>query len=165
VAASKLQSALTEVVATLARKGQPQTLYDALDRGLGALIGHKLFTLMIFDGRQQLVERVYSNQPKAYPVGGKKPYSASTIYDALLKRHEACVLHDADDIKRAFTDHKLILSLRCAASLHIPVVYDGRSLGIMNLLNKAGWYRDKHIAEAAPFAALLTTPFMLALRG
>jgi transcriptional regulator with GAF, ATPase, and Fis domain len=165
VAASKLQSALTEVVATLARKGQPQTLYGALDRSLGKLIGHKLFTLMIFDERQRQVQRVYSNQPKTYPVGGKKPYSASTLYDELLVRHRPCVLHNADDIKRTFADHKLILSLRCAASLHIPVVYDGRPLGLMNLLNKEGWYRDKHIAEAAPFGALLVAPFMLALRG
>ena len=164
MAASKLQIALTEVVATLAKKGQPQTLYAALDRGLGKLIGHKLFTLMIFDERQRLVERVYSNQPKAYPVGGKKPYSASTIYDDLLVRHRPCVLRDADDIKRSFADHKLILSLRCAASLHMPVVYDGRSLGIMNLLDKAGSYSDKHVAEAAPFAALLAAPFAFALR-
>lgn len=164
MAASKLQTALSEVIATLAQKGQPQKLFGALDRGLDALIGHKLFTLMIFDERHQLVERVYSNQPKAYPVGGKKLYSASTLYDTLLKRHEPCVLHDADDIKRAFVDHKLILSLRCAASMHVPVIYDGRSLGIMNLLNKAGWYRDKHVAEAAPFAALLVAPFTHALR-
>lgn len=165
MAVSKLQSALTEVVATLAEKGQPRTLYAALDRSLGKLIGHKLFTLMIFDERQQLVERVYSSQPKPYPVGGKKLYSASTLYDDLLKRHRARVLRDADDIRRSFVDHKLILSLRCAASMHVPVVYDGRSLGIMNLLNKAGWYSDKHVAEAAPFAALLTAPFAFALRG
>jgi hypothetical protein len=165
VAASKLQTALTEVVGTLAKKGQPQTLYGAIERSIGTLIGHKLFTLMVYDERQGLVERVYSNQPKAYPVGGSKPYSASTIYDELWIRQRACVLRDADDIKRAFTDHKLILSLRCAASLHVPVIYDGRALGVMNLLHKAGWYRDKHIAEAAPFAALLVAPYMLALRG
>jgi len=165
VPASKLQTALNEVVAALADKGQPEALYGALDRGLAKLIGHKLFTLMIYDQRDSQVERVYSSQPKAYPVGGRKPYGASTIYDALFKRHEAVLTRDADDIKRAFSDHKLILSLRCAASLHLPVVYDGRPLGVMNLLNKAGWYRDKHIAEAAPFAALLVAPYSATLRA
>jgi GAF domain-containing protein len=162
---SKLQAAFVEAVAALPKRRQPKPLYAALDHALGGLIGHKLFTLMIFDERQRTMQRVYSSQPKAYPVGGSKPYSASTIYDALLKRHEAVVTRDTDDIKRAFADHKLILSLKLGASLHLPVVYDGRALGIMNLLHKAGWYRDKHVGEAAPFAALLTTPYLTVLRG
>ncbi len=56
------------------------------------------------------------------------------------------------------------MSLRIGASMHLPVVYDGRALGIMNLLHKAGWYREKHVGDAAPFAALLAAPFLTALR-
>jgi GAF domain-containing protein len=164
VPASKLQTALNDTLGALAKKGQPLPLYTAIDRALGKLIGHKLFTLMVYNQRKHLIQRLYSNQPKAYPPGGAKPYSASTIYDQLFKRHQAVLNRDADDIKRCFSDHKLILSLRCAASLHIPVVYDGQPLGVMNLLNKAGWYREKHIAEAAPFTALLVAPYLAALR-
>jgi hypothetical protein len=163
VPASKLQTALGDALAALAKKGQPKPLYTAIDHALATLVGHKLFTLMVFDDRRHVTKRVYSNQPKSYPVGGEKPYSASTLYDTLLKRNRPCILRNADDITRAFVDHKLILSLRCAASMHIPVVYDGRALGIMNLLNKAGWYRESHIGTAAPFAALLVAPYGAAL--
>jgi hypothetical protein len=132
---SKLQIALAEAVAALPKRSQPKPLYAALERSLGTLIGHKLFTLMIFDERKRTMQRIYSNQPKSYPVGGSKPYSASTIYDDLLIRHKPCLMRDTDAIKRGFSDHKLILSLGCGASLHLPVVYDGRALGIMNLLH------------------------------
>jgi GAF domain-containing protein len=156
-------AALLEAARALAAPGQPQPLYQALDRLLGDAIGHKLFTLMIYDAEAREVARVYSNQPAAYPVGGRKPYSASSLFDRLLVEHQAVVLRDAEAIRRAFVDHALIASLGAAGSLHLPVVHDGRALGVMNLLHAAGWYDDPHIAIAEPFAALLTTPFLIAL--
>jgi hypothetical protein len=77
-------AALLEAARALAAPGQPQPLYRALDRLLGDLIGHKLFTLMIYDAEAREVARVYSNQPAAYPIGGRKPYSASSLFDRLL---------------------------------------------------------------------------------
>jgi hypothetical protein len=159
------QAAVLEAARALAAPGQPEVFYQALDRAVDGLIGHKLFTLMTYDASAREVERVYSNQPAAYPVGGRKPYTASTLFDRLLVEHRPVVLRGADEIRRAFVDHALIASLGAAASLHMPVVHDGRALGMMNLLHEAGWYADPHIALAEPFAALLTAPFLIALGG
>jgi len=164
MAHSKSHAALVEAARALAAPGQPQAFYQALDRALDGLIGHTLFTLMIYDAAARETTRVYSNQPAAYPVGGRKPYAASSLYDRLLIRHEPVVVRDAEEIRRAFIDHAMNASLGCAGSLHLPVVYDGRALGVMNLLHEAGWYDDPHVALAAPFAALLTAPFLLAAR-
>ncbi|MBV8168800.1 MAG: GAF domain-containing protein [Alphaproteobacteria bacterium] len=157
--------ALNEVAAALSQPGQPETVYRAIDHATATLIGHKLITMMTFDGEARTVGRVYSNQPEAYPVGGSKPYSASTLFDTLLVERRPVVLRDAADVKRAFVDHTLIASLGCDSGIFLPVAYDGRTLGVMNLAHQAHWYDDKHVALAAPFAALLTTPFLLALRG
>ncbi len=154
---------LIEVAQTLAASGQPGPTYTAVDRAMAGLIGHKLFTLMTYDARAGTVERVYSNQPSAYPVGGKKPYGASSLFDQLLQRGEPAIVHDAEGIRRAFVDHALIASLGAAASLHLPVVHDGRALGVMNLLHEAGWYDTPHFDLARPFAALLIAPFLMAL--
>lgn len=160
-----VQSALCEVAAALAAPGQPGAVYQALDRVTGVLIGHKLITMMIYDADARTVERVYSNNTTAYPVGGKKPYSASTLFDPLLVHQQPVLLRDADDVKRAFVDHTLIHSLGCDSGIFLPVVYDGRTLGVMNLAHQAHWYTDAHITQATLFAALLTTPFLVALRG
>jgi GAF domain-containing protein len=162
---SQFEASLADIAAVLAKPGQPHAVYAALDRQLGTLIGHKLFTLMVFDERARTVERVYSNQPAAYPAGGKKPYSASSVFDRLLRDHLPYIARSAADIEAAFTDHALIASLGCAASLNLPVVYDGRPLGLMNLLGEAGRYDEAHATLAAPFAALLAAPFQQALRG
>jgi len=47
----------------------------------------------------------------------------------------------------------------------VPVVYAGRVLGTMNLLDEAGHYRESHAAEIEPFAALLIGPFLEAIAG
>lgn len=161
----KRDTVLAAAIAAAAQSGQPQVLYDTLERGMDELIGHRLFTLMIYDERESTVRRVHSNQPAAYPPGGSKPYAASTLFDRLLQQRQPVVLRTAAEIEQGFVDHALIASLGCAAGLHLPVAYDGRTLGLMNLLHEAGWYTDEHVAAAAPFAALLTAPFLTALRG
>jgi len=160
-----LHQALNAVAAALAQPGQPERVYRAIDQATAALIGHKLITMMTYDADENTVGRVYSNQPAAYPVGGKKPYNASTLFDTLLQQRQPVVLHDAADIKRAFVDHTLIASLGCDSGIFLPVAYDGRTLGVMNLAHQAHWYDDGHVALATPFAALLTAPFLIALRG
>jgi transcriptional regulator with GAF, ATPase, and Fis domain len=160
-----LQAALIEVSAALAAPGQPEAAYRAVDAAMGALIGHKLITLMTYDAAENTVGRVYSSLPDAFPVGGRKPYSASALFDTLMTHHRPVVLHDADDIKRTFVDHTLILSLGCESGIFLPVVHDGRALGVMNLAHQAHWFDQSHVTLATPFAALLTAPFLVALRG
>ena len=162
---SSIETAWLEAARALAAPGQPTPLYQALDRGLGAAVGHKLLTLMIYDAPSRSVERVYSNQPAAYPVGGSKPYSASTLFDRILIECRPAILRDAAEIRAAFVDHALIARLGLASSLHLPVVHDGRALGMMNLLHEAGRYDEPHVGLAEPFAALAVAPFLVALRG
>src|SRR5258706_12771174 len=63
---------LTSVARTYAAGGQPETTLAALDTALGVVLGHKLFTVLLHHATTRQSERVYSNQPAAYPVGGRK---------------------------------------------------------------------------------------------
>ena len=75
----------------------------------------------------------------------------------------AWVGYNAKDIEWAYFDHKLILSLGCESAMNVPVVYAGRLLGTMNLLDAAGHYKESDVARAEPFAALLIGPFLDAI--
>jgi len=68
---------LAAVAAALARPGQPAPLWAALDAALGAVIGHRLFTVLRYHPDSRESERCYTNQPVAYPVGGRKPFTES----------------------------------------------------------------------------------------
>ena len=50
----------------------PHELYAAVDRLVQEVIGHKLFTLMRVHEASAEVERIYSSNTAAYPVGGRK---------------------------------------------------------------------------------------------
>lgn len=147
-------------VAAFHEAGQPQTLYRALDHILGQLIGHKLFTLLYLTSGGDQVARVYSNQPEAYPVGGRKAMGPTPWGDHVLKSMKPYIGRTAEDIRWAFFDHQLIASLGCDSTLNMPVVYDGRCLGTINLLHEASFYRDEHARMLEPYAALLATPFL-----
>ncbi|AOB33670.1 hypothetical protein AKI39_12305 [Bordetella sp. H567] len=139
--------------------GGREGLFGATDQALGELVGHKLFTILYTSADAQQVIRLYSNQPGAYPVSGAKKMGPTPWGDLVIKRGQPYIGNTADDIKWAFFDHALIASLGCDSVLNIPVVIEGQTLGTLNLLHQAGWYEDRHVAIATPFAYLLAPLF------
>ncbi|MEM9247998.1 MAG: GAF domain-containing protein [Pseudomonadota bacterium] len=133
----------------------------ALERHLGEIIGHKLFTLMVIDRTTNEAARVYSSHPDAYPVKGRKPLGELTHWGTqVLERGEPYIGYDAADIRSVFFDHETIAALGCASVLNLPVSSDGTVIGTVNLLHEAHWYRPEHATRGAPFAALLVPRYL-----
>lgn len=145
---------LAEVARALAAPGQPTAGFEALDRASARTIGHKLFTVLLFHSETGESERLYSNQPKAYPVGGRKPLNSTFWSEHVLRRQMPYIGRSYDDVRAVFFDHELIRSLGCESVLNLPVVIDRRTLGTLNLLHEAGWYKDAHIEVGCVLAAL-----------
>ena len=80
-----------------------------------------------------------------------------------LGQRRAWVGYDYEDVKWAFFDHELIRSLGCESAINQPVVYAGRVLGTMNLLDAKGHYKESDPAKIEPFAALMIGPFLDAI--
>ncbi len=150
---------LLDASAALADSGQPRPLYEALDRATEKAIGHKLFTLLVVDAPKREVARVYTSNPKAYPVGGRKPLQMTGWGEQVIVGKRPYIGRTAEDIQWAFFDHALIASLGLASVLNVPVVHDGRCIGTMNLLHQAGWYADADASLGRLFAALLVPAF------
>jgi GAF domain-containing protein len=154
---------LDAVAAAAARPGQPEALFRALDAATGAVIGHTLFTVLVYRPASGESERRYTNQPAAYPVGGRKPLPRSAWADRLFRERLPSIGRTAADIRAVFADHELILSLGCASVINIPVVYDGQTLGTINLLHREAWYDDADIPIAQLFAALAIPAYLTAI--
>jgi GAF domain-containing protein len=145
---------LQAVAAAGSRAGQPEPLLQALDRALAAVIGHKLFTVLLHHADSGESERRYTNQPEAYPVGGRKALNPTPWARQVIHERRPYIGRTAADIRDVFFDHELIASLGCASVLNVPVVWDGRLLGTLNLLHEAQWYDDSDVPIALVFAAL-----------
>ena len=153
---------LAAVAAALAAPGQPDAAFRALDRAMDAVIGHKLFTVLRHHPASSESERRYTNQPKAYPVGGRKPVIPSPWTEQVFGRREPYIGRTAADIRAVFFDHELIASLGCDSVLNLPVVHDVRVLGTVNLLHEAGWYDESDLPVGRLFAALAVPAYLTA---
>ena len=154
---------ILDILPSLADPGQPQALYRELERVTKALVGHQLFTLLYVDGDE--VARVYSNRPAEYVVSGRKPMGRTPWGDQVLTRREPYLGVDKAGIRWAFFDHELIESMGLGSVINVPVVYDGRCLGTINLLDAEHHYRAEHIPPVARLAPLLIPAFLEARRG
>jgi hypothetical protein len=142
---------------------QPAALFAALDAATRETIGHKLFTLMIFHAEAGETERIYTNQPGPYPVGGRKQFADTPWARRLLHDGRPYVGRTAADIREVFFDHALILSLGCASVLNVPVVWRGRVLGTMNLLHEERWYDDADVPFGLVFSPALVPAYLALL--
>jgi hypothetical protein len=134
--------------------------YELVEALAGRLLGHRLFTLMVLDAASGEVERVHTSRPDAYPVGGRKPKRGTPWGAIVLDRGEPFIGRTADDIRRAFDDHPLILGLGCQSVLNVPVCFQGRAVGTMNLLHEAGWYDEADVPAGRLLAGLLLPDFL-----
>jgi GAF domain-containing protein len=145
---------LHAVAVAACRTGQPTPLFAALDGALAAVLGHKLFTVLLHHAATGESERRYTNQPAAYPVGGRKAMNPTPWANQVLRDKRPYIGRTAADIRAVFFDHELIASLGCASVINVPVLWDGRVLGTLNLLHEEGWYDEGDVALGSTFAAL-----------
>lgn len=143
------------LAAALREGGQPQRICRAVEETAARAIGHRLFTVMRYDAARDEVERVHSSLPSAYPTGGRKTKRATAWADHVLRDARVFRANDADGIRAAFDDHAKILGLGLSAVLNVPLVFDGRVVGTMNLLHQAGWYRPEDEATGLALGAFL----------
>ena len=139
---------------------QPMATFRALDAAMDAGIGHTYITVLLYHENLQEIERFYSSNLDAYPLAGRKDVPKSAWTEKLLINQECYIGYDASDIKKYFFDHELIHSLGCDAILNVPVVYDGVTLGTINLVHKEGWYEESDTEAALTFAGIATPAFL-----
>jgi hypothetical protein len=122
---------------------QPLSICRALEKLSAETVGHRLFTVMRFDSDRSEVQRIHSNQPSAFPAGGRKQKQATAWADQVLGGMKVFRGNSPADIRSAFDDHETISGLGLGSVLNIPVVFEGRCQGTMNLLHQVGWYRPE----------------------
>lgn len=151
---------LAAVAETTAGDPHPDAVFRAVEALTRRVIGVKLFTVMRAHTDKAEVERVYSSNPEAYPVTGRKPKGGTEWGAKVLDRGETFLAATADEVQRVFADWELIFSLGIGAILNVPIRFRGRSLGTLNLCNEANYFRDEDFATGKTLAGLLVPPLL-----
>ena len=148
----------SDLLPLLAESGQPDPLFRAIEAATQEVVGHQLFTLLYVDGNE--IARCHSSRPKEYPVAGRKPKPDSPWADHVLRDGQPWLGIGPDAIRWAFFDHELILSMGLRTVINCPVVYNGTTIGTMNLLAPEGAYDQGSVDRLRPFAPLLIPAFL-----
>ena len=146
---------LTAIAELTASAGEPEATFRAVEGLAQKAIGFRLFTLMRLHAKSQEVERLYSSDPAAYPVSGRKPKQGTPWGEQVLDRGEIFIANSPDEVRAAFADYELIFSLGIGAIMNVPIRFRGRSLGTMNVCSPAGWFTDADRVPGRLLAALL----------
>jgi GAF domain-containing protein len=144
-------------LAALAARDQPGATLAALQAIFREEVGARLFTVMTFDARTGVSQRIHSSHPKEYPVSGAKPLSVGLWSRTVIDERRIFVANTIEGIAEVFSDHELIRSLGCESVVNLPVVFAGGVIGTVNLLDGPGYYTPERVAKVerlAPFAAI-----------
>lgn len=165
MASAKRKLTLQDVAAIAARSAEsadPREVCHAVERIAAETVGWRLFTVLRYVEAAQAVERVYSSDEKAYPVGGRKPLDKITASHGAMEKGEVFLAGTKEDVRKAFFDHELILSLGITAILNVPIRHAGRRLGTINLCGEEGMYGPAEIARGKILAGLLVPCLLVA---
>src|SRR5688500_7073928 len=75
---------LAPLAAALRAAGDPPAVFAAAEALSAAVIGHKLFTINLFDAARVEVARVHTSNASAYPLGGRKQKARTAWGDHVL---------------------------------------------------------------------------------
>lgn len=124
-------------------------------------IGVRLFTVLAWVPERQALRRVHSSHPEQYPVGGEKTVEVAAGWLAkCITRQEPYLGPDRAAVREIFADHELIEGLGCGAVINVPVVVDGRTLGVLNILDAEGNYDEDSVVVAESLAPLAVSALL-----
>jgi GAF domain-containing protein len=147
-----------------AAAASPRALFEAIHAIAVHRLNAGLVTAMRYDQPNETVERLYSSNEAAYPVGGRKPKRDTSWGRHVLVERRVLLSAGDDAIREGFPDHAIIFGLGLHSCLNIPLVSGGRCVGTLNVLRAATAWGDEEIAlvRALALAALAA---VLALIG
>ena len=134
----------------------PAALFGAIAEVARRRLDAGLVTAMRHDEAASTVERIYSSNEQAYPVGGRKLKRDTGWSRKVLVEHRVLVNAGDDDIREAFDDHAIIFGLGLHSCINVPLVSGGKCIGTLNVLAaRANWSDDEiAIVRALGLAAL-----------
>lgn len=141
-------SAESSFVTAISAATDSDACWKALEDLATGLVGARLFTVSVTDEAADVVRRVYTNQPAAYPTSGTKPLRGNTgdWFQQVFEQRRTFVANTIEDIAKVFPDHALIASLGCGSVVNLPVVVGNALVATVNLLDATGHYTPERVA-------------------
>ncbi|WP_245185874.1 GAF domain-containing protein [Falsiroseomonas frigidaquae] len=151
---------LARLALAQAEPAQPGATLAALEAALAGAVGHILCTMQVHHAGGE-AERVWSNLPDAYPVGGRKRASAAPRMQELMQHGRPILIRTQDELRASYPDHAGASALGCGSAMNTPVRWQGRTIGQVNLMHREGWYTEDDLLLVRSFAQYALPAFLM----
>jgi GAF domain-containing protein len=134
----------------------PVALFAAIAEVARRRVDAGLVTAMRHDEAASTVERIYSSNEQAYPVGGRKLKRDTGWSRKVLAEHQVLLSAGDEGIRESFDDHPIIFGLGLHSCVNVPLVNEGKCIGTLNVLRVQADWSEEQIAlvRALGIAAL-----------
>ena len=78
----------------------------------------------------------------------------------VLKNKQHFICKSKQEIKKIFFDYEIIFSLGCGSIINLLILFQGRPIGTVNILNKENHYSDKDLKKI-DFLTVFLIPFFI----
>lgn len=148
------------VRASAASPFEPAALCQAVDAFAQPVLRQSLCTVNRLDPLHLRLTRIYSSNPGAYPPGGSKDKRGTPWGRQVLLDLCPFVGEGPEAIRAAFDDHEAIARLHLRSVVNVPVVFEQRCLGTLNLLMQSDTVGPGQLDFAQLLAMLLLPALM-----
>lgn len=131
----------------------------ALDALAASLIGHRMFTALLYHPDTQETERIYTNQMDKYPLRGRKPARRDRWSKSVIDCGEIFFISSTQDVKDNFADAVTLLGLGIGSGMCLPIRLRDHTLGTINVLAAADVVSERHSSIGRIIAALAVPAF------
>ena len=104
-----------------------------------------------------VLERIWSSDPKTYPVGGRKRKPATTWTRNLFVEKQVVQIEGDTAMAQTFDDFATMASLNLHSAINVPIVDNDVCIATFNLMGARSTWQPFHIA-AMRLLALLAKP-------
>ena len=148
--------------ASAAAPFDPLALCRAVDQHALPLLAHSLCTVNQLNAQTLRLTRLYSSNLEAYPAGGSKDKRGTDWGRQVLSERQLFVGEGTAAIRQSFDDHAAIERLGLQSVINVPIVFEQRCLGTLNLLMAAPVVQREQIELARLLGVLLLPIFLKA---
>ena len=142
----------------------------AIHMALVSVVGHNLLTVNL-DATQPddppdevQLQRLWTSDPGAYPVGGRKRKTLTPWTRQLLQRAEVFIGEGDAALAVVFDEHKSIAELGMHAVVNVPLLQGERCVATFNVLGTRHEWRAHEVAVIRQLAQR-ATPWVLRARA
>ena len=143
------------------QKDNKKIFCKKIDKHIKNNIGHKLITFTAIDISKKYVERIYTNNPKVYPLLGQKPIPKNKWSNILNNNSKNYFIgKNKKEIQKLFFDYETIFSLGCGSIINFLVKVNKVPLGTINILDREYKYKKSDIKKIETIS-MFTIPLFI----